>query len=629
MFQKILIITVAVSGLGRCLFPQVPFRRVLAHALFCKASYPLIEKIAKTRLVNFPKWSEKVITQLLYFTIALIVEKVAIRFFKQRSGTVAKILALFCLCFPCFGSDALQKLSLEEKVGQLLMVHFHGEVANEEARALIQDTKVGGIIYYNWSNTLGSPEQVRVLSEGLQRLAKANSIPLLIAADQEGGVVARLSEGFTKFPGNGAIGQVGDSHLAKRAAFAMGQELQAVGINMNLAPVVDVNSNPRNPVIGIRSFGEDPEIVSDLGRGALEGYKEAQVIATLKHFPGYGDVAVDPHEDLPVVRKTKEELEQVELLPFARLGSLAEAIMTAHILVPALDAENCSTLSEKTLTYLRETIGFQGLIVADSLVMEGVVKKCHTVDEAAILALKAGCDILILGGKLLNGEHSGFELTVADVQRIHGAIVNAVKSGRISEARVNQATQRILDLKRRYIVPGAARDIQLSQAVSTVAHRAIAQEIASLALKMTKSEQSSIGSLHEKKIAVFAPQLLSDTIATTSFSKIGNFCFFSGLAPSNAEIESAKQKAKEADLLFICSYNAWKNPSQATLIQSLMESGKPVVLLVMRDPLDASLFPAAHLIFKTFSPSAPSIQAIYDALTKEGVIRQNFSRKEK
>jgi len=220
---------------------------------------------------------------------------------------------------------------------------------------------------------------------------------------------------------------------------------------MNLAPVVDVNSNPRNPVIGVRSFGDSPEKVAAFGKQSLEGFKQARVIATLKHFPGYGDVAVDPHEDLPVIRKSKEELEAVELLPFAKLASSSDAIMTAHILIPALDLENCSTLSEKTLTYLRETIGFQGVIVADSLVMDSVLKNCHSVDEASIRALNAGCDLLILGGKLLVGEHTGFELTTADVQRIHGAIVEAVKSGRISETKLNRAVTRILKLKDRYL----------------------------------------------------------------------------------------------------------------------------------------------------------------------------------
>ncbi len=356
-------------------------------------------------------------------------------------------LIIFLVFIPlrCFAS--LNEMSLEEKVGQLLMVHFNGEAVNEDARFLVQNIKVGGIIYYNWSNGLHSPEQVKILSIGLQQLTafNRNPIPLLIAVDQEGGAVTRLKNGFTHFPGNGDLGKTSNPLIAKDVALAIGQELQAVGINMNLAPVVDVN--PNNSVIGLRSFGDDAETVVAFGKQALNGYKEAQIIATLKHFPGYGSVKVDPHADLPIVYKSKEELERVDLLPFAKLASSADAIMTAHILVPALDPENCSTVSEKTLNYLREVIGFQGVIVSDSLVMDGVIKKCHTVDEAAIQALNAGCDVLILGGKLLNGEHAGFELTVSDVQRVHSSILRAVESGRISETRINQAVERILTLK--------------------------------------------------------------------------------------------------------------------------------------------------------------------------------------
>jgi beta-N-acetylhexosaminidase len=229
----------------------------------------------------------------------------------------------------------------------------------------------------------------------------------------------------------------------------IGQEMQAVGVNMNLAPVVDVNSNPQNPIIGERAFGDDPNIVVAFGKKALEGFREAKVISTLKHFPGHGDVSMDSHEDLPVVHKSKEELEELELFPFASLSPFADAVMTAHILVPAFDEENCSTLSEKTLTYLREKIGFQGVIVSDSLVMDGVLKRCSSVDEVSIRALNAGCDLLILGGKLLHGEHTGRELTGLDVERIHYSIMEAVKSGRISEARLNGSVARILELKKR------------------------------------------------------------------------------------------------------------------------------------------------------------------------------------
>ncbi len=521
----------------------------------------------------------------------------------------------------CPGSTLTNNMSLEEKAGQVLMVHFHGKFANEEAKTLIQDTKVGGIIYYNWANGLNSPQQVQELSSGLQKLVLVNRIPipLLIATDQEGGVVSRLTDGFTIFPGNGALGVTGDVQLAEKAACAMGLELRAVGINMNLAPVVDVNSNSRNPVIGIRSFGATPETVIAFGEKALCGYNEAQIIATLKHFPGYGDVAVDPHEDLPVIHKSIEDLQRGELLPFEKLASSADAIMTAHLLVPSLDAENCSTLSEKTLTYLKEVIGFKGVIVADSLIMGGVLKKCHTVDEAVIRALSAGCDLLILGGKFLNGEHVGFELTVADVQRIHQSIVTAVKTGRISEARLNQAVEKIVKLKMKYL-GSQVSDIQrmpLYEVVNTLDHRAIAQQVAALAVRTVQGEISSIGSLQQKKVLVVAPQILSDAIKQTPLLKIGKtteILFFNGLDPSGDEVEAAKRSAKTADVLLFCSYNAWKNPAQTALIHSLIDMGKPLVVLNSRDPLDAAEFPKASLVFNSFSPTAPSIQAVCNQL---------------
>lgn len=533
-----------------------------------------------------------------------------------------KLLIFFCVgTVCCFGSDLLRDMSLEEKVGQVLMVHFYGETINDDAKILVQDTKVGGIIYYNWSNGLTSPEQVQILSAGLQKLAKTNprSIPLLIAVDQEGGVVTRLQSGFTSFPGNRALGETHDPNLAELAALAMGQELRAVGINMNLAPVVDVNSNPRNPVIGVRSFGDTPETVVAFGERSLLGFKQARVIATLKHFPGYGNVTVDPHEDLPVIRQSIEDLERVELFPFAKLASFADAIMTGHILVPALDSENCSTLSQKTLKYLREVMHFQGVIVADSLVMDGVLKKCHSVDEASILALNAGCDLLILGGKLLVGERTGFELTIADVQRIHRSIMEAVKSGRISEAKLNEAVERILKLKEHYLFSktGNIQSTDLLKKVNTPEYRALAQKIAALALKSTEKEPNKMTDLSDHKIFVVAPEILQTALYQTSLFKIGKSTdsyFFKSLNPLNSEMEAAKKQAEAADVIVVCSYNAWKNPFAVTLTESLIELGKPLILLSLRDPLDADLFSDANLVFKSFSPTVPSIQAICDQL---------------
>lgn len=339
-----------------------------------------------------------------------------------------------------------EEMRLEEKIGQLLMVHFHGEEANDEARELIQNLHVGGIIYYNWANGLHSPEQVRHLSQGLQSLAK---LPLIIAVDQEGGRINRLKNGFTIFPSNGAVAQNGDPDVARSNAFITGQELLNVGVNMNLAPVVDVNSSTNKPVMGDRSFGDSPDLVIRFAEKALEGYRQAGILSSLKHFPGHGDVDTDSHVGLPMLSKSREEIEKCDLKPFIALAKKADSVMTAHILVPALDPTNCMTLSPSSLTILRDHMNHDGVILSDSLIMEGLLKNCTSIEEAAIRAINAGCDMLILGGKQLIGEHVNFELTLSDIQRIHQKLVQAVKQGDIKEERLNEAVRRILSMKQK------------------------------------------------------------------------------------------------------------------------------------------------------------------------------------
>ena len=212
------------------------------------------------------------------------------------------VLTYLCLfSLSCMANPLIQEMTLEEKVGQILMVHFYGTAANEEARIFIEDMGVGGIIYYNWSNGLDSPEQVQNLSAGLQKLALKTRLclPLFIAVDQEGGVVARLKSGFTLLPRNREIGEMGLPHIAREIALTCGNELKAVGVNINLAPVVDVSCNPNNSIMSARSFGDDPEKVAVFGAEALLGYKQAGIIPVLKHFPGHGDTTIDSHENLP------------------------------------------------------------------------------------------------------------------------------------------------------------------------------------------------------------------------------------------------------------------------------------------------------------------------------------------
>ncbi len=526
-------------------------------------------------------------------------------------NVIAKIV--FCLAtMTCFASN---EMTLDEKIGQLLMVRFNGKEANEDAKALVQEVHVGGVIFYNWANGLDSPEQVRSLNKNLQQLTLENQtpIPLLIAVDQEGGLVSRLNRGFTIFPGNMALGKTNDPDLAEEAAYAMGQELMAVGVNMNLAPVVDINNNERNPVIGIRSFGDSPKSVSIFAKKALDGYHKAGIITSLKHFPGHGDVEIDSHENLPIVNKSIDQLCENELLPFSELCDLADTVMTAHIMVPSLDSENCATLSRNILLILRNLIGFQGVIISDSLLMEGVLKNCdYSVEEAAIRAFNAGCDILNLGGRRLFRTRDNLDLTVREIQKIHQALVHAVKTNRISEERVNQSLDRILSLKKRYKLSSSVQQIEPTDSFE---HREISKKIAALALHTIQN--GPIPSIKESRIALFAPEFLRETILQTEIASIGkktSALFYQSLIPCAEEIFSVQKLVNQSDMIIFCSYNAWKNPAQTTLLQILCNIKKPMILISLRDPLDTSLFPNIPLIISTFSPTAPSIQAASDLL---------------
>jgi beta-N-acetylhexosaminidase len=524
----------------------------------------------------------------------------------------AMILATIGLLFSfqCQASVSIKDMSIEEKVGQLLMVYFRGNEANEEAKRLIQDLYVGGIIYYSWANELSSPGQVKMISKGLKEFALETrlSLPLFIAADQEGGLVVRV-KGLTEFPGNKALGMTGDPQLAKLSARIIGKELRAIGINMNLAPVVDINNNPQNPVIGIRSFGDTANIVLAFAEKAMEGYKEAGILCVLKHFPGHGDVATDSHEQLPVINKSLQELENNELIPFSHLQAKADAMMTGHLLVPALDPQYPTTLSRKTLDFLRNEIGFQGIIMSDSLVMEGILNQCDSLEEASIRAFNAGCDILLLGGRLLTGKYSR-ELKFSDIQSIHQSVVQAVKSGRIEEDRLNQSVERILELKAR--IPSPLED---SIAINDSQSQEIAQKIAELSIRVTKNDLQL--DISKQKILLVAPQVVQENLSKTSLPQLGKstlFFFFKGLNPTEEETQLINTLGKKADMILFCSYNAWKNDKQAALIHSL--SQQPLVLIAVRDPLDAALFPNARLILTTFSPSIPSLQAAYEKISR-------------
>lgn len=514
----------------------------------------------------------------------------------------------------------INDLSIEQKIGQLLLVHFPGELPNEAARILVQEVTVGGIIYSNITNSLSSPQNVSRLSHGLQQLAAKtqSKIPLLIAADQEGGVVARLKKGFTIFPGNKALGMTGDPKLAYQCALAMGKEMRSVGVNLTLSPVVDVNSNPRNPVISVRSFGEVAEQVSQFARAAIEGYHEAGVATTLKHFPGHGDVEVDSHLSVPTSTKSLERLHKEDLLPFFALSGETDAIMTAHMKVPAFDETECSTLSKKTLDILRTDAKFQGVIVSDSLVMEGVLKNCPSVEEAAVRALQAGCDMLILAGlQPPSGSRLAREVSPEDAKRIRGYIMEAIKTGRITEQHVDESVARILSLKKRYALIQPPDPSSIGDSISTQTHRDLAHRVAAQALQTKNTPPSLPLPIQKCTLCVIAPTLISEHISTSKLSSISadtRCFFFDTLNPSSTETEAILDLAQKVHLCIFCSYNAWKNTEQIFLVQQLQTKNNSFLIIATRDPQDASLFPPGSYVIKTFSPTEPSLTAAAEKL---------------
>lgn len=528
---------------------------------------------------------------------------------------VLTMVSLACsFCTEAFSKQLIHKMSLEEKVGQLMMVHFVGENANNDAQTLIQDLHIGGVIYYNWANKLSSPQQVASLSASLQDIAQSTrlQIPLFIAADQEGGVVSRMTQGFTVFPGNKALGETMDYNLIRNSMRIIGEELRVCGVNFNFAPVVDINVNPQNPVIGVRSFGDNPKTVTQCAKAAIEGFKAANIIATLKHFPGHGDVDIDSHFELPCVKKPLNELKKCELYPFKKLSSSCDVIMTAHLKVDALDNLTCATFSHKTISYLRKNLGFKGLVISDSIVMNGALKQVESVEDAAIKAFNAGCDIILIGGKSLVGSSTP-ELKIEEIKKVHQALVTAVKTGAISQKRLNTSVERILKLKQKYQVgnsclfSGSLKEVMRNPKALTTA-----KAVANRALQVNTRRAISI---KNKKVAIFAPSILFTELIKTDFQNLTHHVsefYYEGFEPKNEDFARSKLVAEDADVLVFLTYNAWKNNEQIKFIKNLHNLNKPAILVVTRDPIDAELFEGINVIYKTFSPTHVSLESVYD-----------------
>lgn len=361
-----------------------------------------------------------------------------------------------------------------DQIGQLFMIGFDGTAVSSELASFLKEYKPGGVILF--SRNLESMAQTVELTQDLQRCSPHS--PLLISIDQEGGRVSRLPKGFTIFPPCEVLGRCRSSELAYAAAATTAKELRAVGINMNMSPVLDVNSNPANPVIGDRAFGTTPDVVSELGLATVGGLQDNRVVACGKHFPGHGDTTSDSHKELPIVSATRERLERIEFPPFRHAVTNGVAtMMTAHVVYQALDVSRPATLSPNIIgRLLREELHYDGVVLTDDLEMHAIIDH-YGIGDATIQAIQAGCDM---------------PLICKDRDRIVAglnAVDKAVADGDISAGRLAQSLARIRRLKERFLLP--YRPVLISDAKLVVgcrSHKALLRTIDQTRDRLAKTD---------------------------------------------------------------------------------------------------------------------------------------------
>ncbi|NEA61492.1 glycoside hydrolase family 3 protein [Streptomyces sp. SID12488] len=542
------------------------------------------------------------------------------------AGTGAA-LALGGEAYPAdrYGSDArirriVSRMTLEEKVGQLFVMRVYGhsatapdqadidanlaEVGVRTAAELVAKYRVGGIIYFAWAHNTRDPHQIADLSNGIQQasLAAPRGLPVLISTDQEHGIVARVGRPATLLPGAMALGANGSRTDALTAGRIGGAELRALGIRQDYAPVADVNVNPANPVIGVRSFGADPKAVAGLVAAQVTGYQRSSVAATAKHFPGHGDTAVDSHYGFPVIEHTREQWSTVDAPPFrAAIRAGIDSIMTAHIMVPALDdSGDPATLSHPILTgILRGELGYDGVVVTDSLGMQGVREK-YGDDRVPVLALKAGVD------QLLNPP----SLDIA-----WNAVLAAVRQGELTEARLDTSLLRILRLKNRlglldrpYVTHAG-----VDRAVGVRGHLLAADRIAerTTTLLVNEGKTLPLSRVTHKRVLVVGADPASPsgttgpptTVLANALTELGftATALSTGTAPSAAVIARAVAAAGEVDAVVVGTYNLSGASSQRALVTQLLATGRPVVCVAVRNPYDVSQLPSVRAYLATYS----------------------------
>jgi beta-N-acetylhexosaminidase len=521
-------------------------------------------------------------------------------------------------------------VTLEEQIGQLLMVGFRGTTPSPEIIHLIQRYHVGNIILF--SRNIHDTLQVLKLTQQLQKIAKeaGQRYPLLIAIDQEHGLVQRLADSATIFPGNMALGAIASEEIAYEVAMATGNELKGLGINVNLAPVVDVNNNPANPVIGVRSFGEDAALVARLGTAMVKGYRAAGIVSCLKHFPGHGDTTIDSHLALPVIPHTLQRLEALELIPFkSGIEAGAESVMIAHIAFPALMEQNTlpATVSSSIVQgLLRKQLGFKGIILSDCMEMEAITETIGT-ERAVVMAVKAGIDLVLVSHK--------FERQRASIEAIQAAI----QSHELTTQAVRQAAERVLKLKAGYIswddlagttrppaIIGCGEHIQLQSMAFELSTTLVRNDDALLPLKLNSDTGIVVLSPHRNTMTMAEDRYYSDDplvdILQQYHSRVELVPVPSDLLDDNCKL--LLQTTRESDIFVLATVNAYRDEQQAELVRCLVSSGRRIIVIATRNPYDLQAFPQLRTYLCTYEYSRPALAAAVRVMFGEKQAKGNL-----
>lgn len=512
--------------------------------------------------------------------------------------------------------SVLNSMPLYEKCAQVFMPAVFGANLDLNSREfqntleLVRDHGIGGIII-----STGDIEETAAMINELQKNA---SIPLLVGADFENGIGMRI-RGTNAFPHNMAIGAAGDEEFAYKIGKATAFESMLLGVNINFAPVADINNNPENPVINLRSFSEDKDVVTNYCLAYAEGSKEMRVIPTAKHFPGHGNTKIDSHKDLPVITGTKEYLMENEISPFKELiDEGIQAIMIGHLNVPAFEKDQKlpATLSYDIITkLLKEELGFKGLIITDALDMKAVTNY-YSDEEAVVKAFAAGNDILLMPPNVKTGMK---------------ALNEAIKSGRISEERLNESVRKILAAKRwAKIHLHRTRNLnQIAKRILIPAHKELAKEIANAsvtAVKMGKGIIPLAQSRFDSPVVInitnrnnYTDFIFSDLLKQNF---INTKSVFINARSKKNDYNQIMNEIERSDLIIIASYFTVRTngnarmleDDQINLVKKILSLNKKIIFISFENPYVLSLFNEAKNYLCTFSDTEVSQKAALDFL---------------